>query len=159
MKALIDGGLDPNVANRDGQTLLYVAVKGNQLKMAEYLLSAGAGVDVPSSGTGRTPLFQAAFDGFHESLTDMFDDIVDKNAAAMVELLIARGADVNARNQFGWTPLHDAVAGKNLHVVKILLAHGAAADVSDQDGVTPLALAEQSGQVEIATILREHINN
>lgn len=43
----------------------------------------------------------------------------------LVELLIARGADVNAIPSFGYPALNDAVASENTEVVRILMAHGA----------------------------------
>jgi ankyrin repeat protein len=43
----------------------------------------------------------------------------------VVELLIARGADVNARNRSGGTPLQAAVANGFAGVARILKEHGA----------------------------------
>src|SRR5207245_5771861 len=43
----------------------------------------------------------------------------------VVELLLAKGADVNARAARGQTALMWAVAQKHPEVVKVLLAHGA----------------------------------
>src|SRR5687768_10610180 len=49
--------------------------------------------------------------------------------------LLATGADANARNQFGATPLHYGVASER--VVAALLAHGARTDIVSEAGVTP----------------------
>ena len=43
----------------------------------------------------------------------------------MVELLIAKGADVNAKNKYGSTPLHRAVSGGHKEIAEILIAKGA----------------------------------
>jgi ankyrin repeat protein len=43
----------------------------------------------------------------------------------VAELLIAHGADVNAKNKQCKSPLHAAMARNNQDVVKLLIAHGA----------------------------------
>jgi ankyrin repeat protein len=48
---------------------------------------------------------------------------------SMVRLLIERGADVNSRDENGWTPCHTASQGGHLDVVKLLLQHGTAVEV------------------------------
>lgn len=50
-------------------------------------------------------------------------------------LLIEAGADVNARDEDGSTPLTEA---RSPRMVKFLLAHGAKVDLRGADGITPL---------------------
>lgn len=59
--------------------------------------------------------------------------VADPLCAVMVA-----GADVNARNECGWSPLHVAV--ENLHgwAVRLLIGAGCEVQVSDEDGETPL---------------------
>lgn len=56
--------------------------------------------------------------------------------------LISQGANVNAKGQFGWTPLMAASVARNtyfLEIVKLLLAEGAnVAAITDQNGITML---------------------
>ena len=61
---------------------------------------------------------------------------------AAVALLLEAGADPNARDVSGWTPLHKA-AGFNANpaVVGALLDAGADVHARDADGWTPLHLA------------------
>jgi hypothetical protein len=60
-----------------------------------------------------------------------------------LELLIARGADVNAATDDGVTPLHIARA----EMVAPLIAHGAALEARTREGMTPLLVqaTEQDG--------------
>lgn len=45
--------------------------------------------------------------------------------AAIADLLVSRGADVNGANKFGDTALSLAVAGDHTQCVEILVGHGA----------------------------------
>jgi ankyrin repeat protein len=54
---------------------------------------------------------------------------VAENQRAMVELLIARGAPLDARNADGRAPLHDAFELARDDIAKLLIAAGAAIDV------------------------------
>jgi ankyrin repeat protein len=58
-------------------------------------------------------------------------------AGSCVDLLIARGADVNHRNPGGMTPLHCAARGGDADLVNRLLDAGARQWVADNDGKEP----------------------
>jgi ankyrin repeat protein len=69
------------------------------------------------------------------------------------KILIAYGADVNAQNDAGRTPLHSAVLRiENVDFVKVLLEHGAKLDVKDVKRKTARMLARNT---EIVALLRE----
>lgn len=72
----------------------------------------------------------------------------------MGELLLAHGADVNAKNRLGETPLLEA-AGCTA-VVELLLAHGADVNIKDNDGQTPLLAAAARGAMETVKLLLAH---
>ena len=65
--------------------------------------------------------------------------------------LIARGFDVNARNEHGATALHYAAAQGDPEMVRSLLHKGA--DARDVEGRTPLTMATELGKGEVVRIL------
>jgi len=70
-----------------------------------------------------------------------------------VKSLISQGADVNAKNKSGWTPLHTAAAYKsNGEVLEYLLVNGADVNATNDFGETPLDLARTN---EARYILRK----
>jgi ankyrin repeat protein len=65
------------------------------------------------------------------------------NPASFITLLLARGADVNAQDDDGMTPLMAAARyGKAPEKIQILLSAGADRTAKSRDGKTALDLAE-----------------
>jgi ankyrin repeat protein len=70
---------------------------------------------------------------------------------------IADGADVNAKDKHGLTPLHYATANgrkpRHKEIVELLIANGAAVNAMSNSGWTPLHVAAKNGHKEIAELL------
>jgi ankyrin repeat protein len=79
---------------------------------------------------------------------------VKHNQLEIAALLLANGADVNARDPHQHTPLISALWVYNHDkMMRLLLASGADVDLSDQWSMTALAHAAQEGKVDDAKIL------
>jgi hypothetical protein len=83
-------------------------------------------------GRGQTALHCAAARGHHELSTPA------AAAAAVVELLLQRGARVDARDRDGAVPLHGAARRGFLKAMRLLLDHGAEVNARDDVASTPL---------------------
>jgi hypothetical protein len=126
-------GLDPDTADRDGNTLLMIAARLGHQDLAAFLISRKASV------TRRNPYGDTAL---------MFASL--KGHLAVVKLLAANGAEIS---HAGWTPLHYAAFDGHAEVIKFLLEKGADKDGIAPNGYTPLMLATYGGYVEAARTL------
>ena len=72
-------------------------------------------------------------------------NVAGEEQKKMIEFIIARGADVNSKNDEGVTPLHNAANPTN---VRILVANGADLNARDVRGDTALHTAASEGERE-----------
>ncbi len=106
-RLLVENGADVNGVHGTISPL-HVAVQERQLRMASYLLRAGAIVHTPFKD-GWTVLHVAAQTG-------------DRT---MTKLLLDAGASINVTNTLGITPLHSAALSGHVHLTRYLLGRGA----------------------------------
>ncbi len=131
---LINGS--PNV-----ESPLLAAARHGRLRVVSFLLDNGA--DVNAVFGGKTALHNA----------------VQFGNKAMVELLLARGASVDAKDGTGGTALHEAAQAGYLSIVEVLLKHKADLNArnSKQNGEqAPLHLATKNGHTTLIGFLLEH---
>lgn len=159
-KLLIENGAKVDYKARNGDTPLCRAIRSGQLKVAEILLTNGADVHVRISG--HTLLHEAAsqpkpWKRPRWTLMPIPGGEVEPNdPAGLVGLLIANGADVNAKNGELKTPLHEAVTDGTLEVAELLLKHGADINAKDEVGSTPLHEAIKWDNLEMVEFLLEN---
>ncbi|PLC62302.1 hypothetical protein B7L68_07655 [Thermoproteus sp. CP80] len=79
-----------------------------------------------------------------------------KGDVRRVKELLEKGADPNAQDEDGSTPLHAAAFGGHVDVVRLLLEQGANPNAKDKHGFTPLHDAAYGGHVGIVKLLLEH---
>lgn len=69
--------------------------------------------------------------------------------------MLARGAEINAKTNDGFTALIHAAKRGHAEVVKALLAHGADVNAKGMKGETVLTGAKKNGHKEIVRMLQE----
>jgi ankyrin repeat protein len=130
-----------NRVNRLGATAFFIASKTTDVEVLKVLAAAGADSRIPSAD-GTTPLMVAAGLGIWYvgedggSLPGQEGEVLEA-----VKLLISLGADVNATNDAGETPMHGAAFRGVNPVVEFLVEKGAKLDPRDKRGWTPWTVA------------------
>ena len=99
---LVKDGAPMEVRNCHGLTPLQVVCAKKEHEMASSLLRAGCQANAKSSSGGKTALALAAFVGHFE----------------IFESLINHGADIDCKDDHGWTILHEAVLGNSVDIVE-----------------------------------------
>ena len=164
--ALLSGGIDPNSRDENGDSALSYALGVGEGAIATLLLDQGA--DINGGEGGSTPLQLALEAAEYELVERLIALGADPNRCAgddegtalhvvargyrdtdFFELLLQAGADVNAPDDAGNTPLLALVAGIDFaeaeeveqigEIVQLLLANGADPALANQEGATPAA--------------------
>jgi len=172
LRALLDAGLDPNAATKEGTSVLMFSV--NDARKVRLLLERGADVNHKAQ-SGATALFVAAnlrgnMDAFRLLLNAGADvnvtaanggtvlGVAITGEAEKVVLLLGKGADPNRRLVHGGVvpmyPLQLAVSGDG-EMVDLLVSHGAAISPQIPAGyvLTPLSIAVNFDNLAMVKLL------
>lgn len=137
LKAILSADSEAvNLPAGDGWTPLHLAAAFGSPEAAEVLLSHGALVDAVSQNAQHNQPLHAAL-------------ALGRNPAT-VQLLLDKGADPNARQTGGYTPLFSAGAAGRLDLAELLIRSGADATLTSEDGKTAAQFARERGQAELA---------
>ncbi|MEO6378732.1 MAG: ankyrin repeat domain-containing protein [Caulobacteraceae bacterium] len=130
-----------------GATPLLRAARGGDVEVVDLLLKAGAKVDLPVERAwkdqvgGITPLMSAT--GLKNQPNDTRGKFkTEAQSVAVIKLLVAAGADVNARDDRGDTALHGAVLRGYNDVVTTLIKDGADPYRANNDGKSAADIAK-----------------
>jgi uncharacterized protein len=106
----------------------------------------------PNATAGQTPLMAAlkggkgppisGGPGYIRNGPPPFREPGSRDPVEAVKVLLAAGANPNAKAGDGSTPLHQAVQAKSVALIRTLAAAGASLDAVNKDNKTPLLLAE-----------------
>jgi ankyrin repeat protein len=112
----------------------------------------GKGPARPNPNAGKTPLMAAikggngapiaGGPGFTRIGPPVFREAGNRDPLEALQVLLAAGANPNAKAGDGSTPLHQAVQEEHVGMIRALVAAGAKLDAVNKDNQTPLILAE-----------------
>ena len=143
VRLFLAGGAEVNVQTDEG-TALMMAVMAGHTEIVKLLLAAGADVRAIHR-MGDQPLTMAARQRSYRTPTVA-------PTAEIMELLLAKGADPNARGQWRRTALMYANTAAK---VKLLAKSGADLEATDEEGQTALMKAAARGEVAVVNALLE----
>lgn len=173
VQILLENHADPN-HEAQGVTALQLASENDRIDMVRLLVEHGADVNKRRDENTSTALHEATqlksgmaivqylvdkdadINLRTPSSSPLFAACLGKNAdAAIVRLLLEKGANVNESYSDMWTPLHGAY--ESVAVTRLLLEAGALVDrVLEANGRSPLFLAAEWGQTDVVEALLEH---
>uniref|UniRef100_A0AAY4AF44 NAD(+) ADP-ribosyltransferase n=1 Tax=Denticeps clupeoides TaxID=299321 RepID=A0AAY4AF44_9TELE len=129
------------------EVLLFRACDEGDCETVRRLLEPGAAecgapppVPVDRADEEGNAALQFAAAGGHETL---------------VRFLLRKGASVDGRSNYGWTPLMQAARFGHLTVTHILLENGAEMNARNRMGASVLSMAARGGHVHVAKLLLE----
>ena len=147
LKTLLDYGVDPNICTIDPYNdkehiPLLQATRNGSYEVSKALLKHGANPQAHDR-SNFTALHWATWGG-------------SRQRVMLLKCLLDHGADINARNDPGRTPLCCAIIRGDLVAVNILLDEGADPNIPDKDGCTALDHAVFRGHTNMVDDLLAH---
>ncbi|AAR83361.1 CNPV015 ankyrin repeat protein [Canarypox virus] len=169
-----------NHVDHEHRTPLHLAVESNNIKMLKVLLSYGADINTVDNA-GKTPICCAVIrnlidvtkelislgadinKGDINNMTPLHHIVRFAKSTELIEILLDHGANINAVNNFGETPLH-VLNGARDHIATTLITRGANVYAVDYNGNTLLHKAVINSNAMLVNLIKlgvdvNHRNN
>ncbi|KAI8492145.1 hypothetical protein Bbelb_300420 [Branchiostoma belcheri] len=130
-----------------GMSLFLCACLSGSHELVHKLIKKGADMQVRSAA-GDSALYLAVYGCTCSHQTNL----------SLVRSLIDAGCDVNAANDRGNTPLHQAAMSGNIPLIKLLLNHGSDPYIANSANILPIDCATNTGHLVAAKLLRVKIS-
>lgn len=120
-------------------SVIFDAIESGDVDAVRRAIADGADINAIRDNDGKTLLHQAAYDGNTE----------------IARLLIEHGANVNAADEYGISPLMSACDGGYVETARLLIERGADVNAVDENLETVIDNISYLSQPEIYDLLRE----
>jgi len=129
---------------KNGMTPIMIAIGTNNFELVKKLIKQGADLKYRDLSTGESLLHLAVSDWKR-----------DKKAtdSLIIDLLLAKGLDINLKDNDGDNPLHRAIKDEQTEKALYLVASRANVNVMNNDGWSPTMLSVNRQQVDVLTQL------
>jgi hypothetical protein len=139
------------------------AIERGDVQAIKNLASKGYDVNATTSGTGRNMLTLCFRYGLQKispfsdtrQISLMTREEVESKILEMLDVLIDNGADINAQDPMGNTPLNYAASSGHIRIVEMLIAGGADVNLAGRFGDRPLHNAVHSGNPHMVRMIIE----
>jgi len=154
---LLDHGADVDIQNKGGKTPLYEAIVYNSAPVVGLLIKHKAAVNNINSKKGLTPLSRALMSSTINTAIalmlyaagarlninpfNIFVHAIFQHNMDTLRLLVGIGANINATDDQGFTPLYAAIQIDDINTTNYLIKHKANVNSRDNAGNTPLMSA------------------
>ena len=132
-----NGDLNLDVLDERGFPFMKHLIDNGNLDHVKFMVSHGANLNltflVEERNSRRSLLMHA----------------IDKNQTEIALLLMKNGADINFKDDFGWTAVHFACFKGNYDILIYLISMDANLNLKDQMGRTPIQVASSEGHKKI----------
>ena len=173
VQLLLSKGASTEVMDVFNSTPLHNAAWNGYTGIVELLLSKGASIEAMDESY-RTPLHDAVYNaetspvelpltngasGASGASIEILNNFTSLHRAGRwdnartVELLLSKGASVEAVDEFNNTPLHAAASRGLNSIVELLLSKGASVEAMDKSNRTPLHNAASTGDTNTVELL------
>ena len=136
----VDAGININCRTEDATPMLNVAIRSEQNRMVEWLLSQNVDIDAVSNDRGYSAVMDAVW----------------KNNYELTKTLVERGANLNFIGRDGQSVLVLAVGAGKLNICQLLADSGADPDIKDQMGMSAYGYAKLFNRTDIVEALEKH---
>ncbi len=160
VKALLDKGAEVDAKDNKERTPLMSAAYRGFPEVVKLLLEKGADIKAKDKDGWTALMFAASGENLKIIAVAKGKAIVRYGNSGptldVINLLIEKGLDVNARDKDGCTPLITAAYVGHVAVVKLLVEKGADINAKTKEGKTALSVAQAQGHAHIVTFLKTH---